>query len=69
MRATARRERNTVKLVLLAALAALLALPALASAALPESDAVMSGVEFIRTTQQDDGGFGGFGPGQSMDAI
>ncbi len=58
-----------MKLVLLAALAALLALPALARAALPESGAVQSGVDFIRTTQQDDGGFGGFGPGQSMDAI
>jgi len=58
-----------VKFVLLAALAALLALPALARAALPESGAVQSGVDFIRTTQQDDGGFGGFGPGQSMDAI
>ena len=58
-----------MKLVPLAALAALLALPALVRAALPESGAVQSGVDFIRTTQQDDGGFGGFGPGQSMDAI
>jgi len=50
--------------------AALLALPLLvSSAALPESAAVTKGADFIRTTQVEDGGFGGFGPGQSMDAI
>ncbi len=45
------------------------ALVAAAAAALPERDAALRGVEFIRTTQESDGGFGGFGPGQTMDAI
>lgn len=46
------------------------ALPLFAAvAAHPTQDATLRGVEFIRTTQQPDGGFGGFGPGQSLDAI
>jgi len=45
------------------------ALTAAVAAALPERDAALRGVEFIRTTQQSDGGFGGFGPGQTMDAV
>jgi hypothetical protein len=45
------------------------ALPALAGAALPESAAVARGADYIRTTQQPDGGFGGFGAGQTFDAI
>lgn len=32
-------------------------------------DAALRGVDFIRTTQQADGGFGGFGPGQTFDAV
>jgi hypothetical protein len=51
--------------------AALVALPILAASAasLPQRPAAIRGAEFIRATQQSDGGFGGFGPGQSMDAI
>lgn len=57
------------KLIFLAAVA-VIALPLLsAGAALPERIAALRGVEFIRTTQQPDGGFGGFGPGQTLDAI
>ena len=57
--------------LLLPLAAALVALPILAASAasLPQRPAAVLGAEFIRTTQQDDGGFGGFGPGQSMDAI
>ncbi len=40
-----------------------------ASAALPETGAAGRGADYIRTTQLPDGGFGGFGAGQSMDAI
>ncbi len=51
-------------------LAALSAVPVLAaSAALPETTAVARTAAYIRTTQQPDGGFGGFGDGQSYDAI
>jgi prenyltransferase beta subunit len=51
--------------------AAALAVPILvvSAAPLPQRPAAVLGAEFIRTTQQPDGGFGGFGPGQSMDAI
>ena len=56
--------------VFLAMLTLLVALPvAFASAATPAQTAVHRGIDFIRTTQQADGGFGGFGPGQTMDAI
>ncbi len=56
--------------VLLALFTLLAALPlAFASAATPTQTAVLRGADFIRTTQQADGGFGGFGPGQTMDAI
>ena len=56
------------RLILL--LAGVLAIfPVLALAALPESAAVARGAAFIRTTQQADGGFGGFGDGQTFDAI
>ncbi len=56
--------------VFLALLTLLTALPfAFASAATPTQAAVLRGVDFIRTTQQADGGFGGFGPGQTMDAV
>ncbi|MFN0094308.1 MAG: prenyltransferase/squalene oxidase repeat-containing protein [Dehalococcoidia bacterium] len=41
----------------------------LAGAAIPERPAVEKAVNYIRTTQQADGGFGGFGDGQSFDAI
>lgn len=37
------------------------------AAALPESESVEKGVQFIRTTQQPDGGFGP--PGQTIDAV
>lgn len=40
-----------------------------ASAALPETDAVHKALLYVESTQQEDGGFGGFGPGQTMDAI
>lgn len=51
-----------------ALLAAALALPLLAAAAAyPDRPAALRGVEFIRTTQQPDGGFGPLG--QTMDAI
>lgn len=53
--------------VLLAA--AIVAVPFAAVDAAPRDDAALRGAEFIRTTQQPDGGFGGFGPGQSLDAI
>ncbi|KAA0233600.1 hypothetical protein EDM76_09190 [bacterium] len=54
--------------LLAATLAALLALPLLAAGAgHPDRTAALRGVEFIRTTQQPDGGFGPFG--QTMDAI
>lgn len=53
-----------------ALLAALIALPAtLASADLPESDAASSAAAYIQSTQEADGGFGGFGPGQTLDAV
>jgi hypothetical protein len=56
---------------LLAPLAAVLVALATAAAlaALPQTQAVQQGAAYIRTTQQPDGGFGGFGPGQTMDAI
>lgn len=51
--------------------AAIVAAPLLgvSAAPLPQRPAAVLGVEYIRGTQQPDGGFGGFGPGQSMDAI
>jgi len=50
--------------------AALLALVAtLAAASSPAVDATARGAAFIRSTQQPDGGFGGFGDGQTMDAV
>jgi hypothetical protein len=51
--------------------AAIVAVPIFVAAAapLPQRPAAVLGVEYIRTTQQPDGGFGGFGPGQTMDAI
>jgi hypothetical protein len=56
--------------IILALLSAVLFVPVLGASALPEPVAVAAGVEYIRTTQQDDGGFGGaFGVGQSLDAI
>lgn len=56
--------------LILPALAGALVLPAVvASAALPERDAAARGASFILATQQADGGFGGFGPGQTMDAV
>ncbi|MBI5947835.1 MAG: hypothetical protein HY875_06845 [Chloroflexi bacterium] len=56
--------------VFLALIALCVALPAaLVSAATPAQTAIVRGVDFIRTTQQADGGFGGFGPGQTMDAV
>ncbi len=54
--------------VLAAVLAALPMLVA-SGASLPQQGAVAAGVAYIRASQQADGGFGGFGPGQSMDAI
>jgi len=54
--------------LILAAFAAILAVPLLvASAAIPDRPAALRGVEYIRTTQLSDGGFGA--PGQTMDAI
>lgn len=50
--------------------AAVAALPAIiAGAALPETEAAERGAEFVIGTQQPDGGFGGFGAGQTWDAI
>jgi hypothetical protein len=50
--------------------AAVVALPVfVATAALPETAATGKAIDFIRGTQQADGGFGGFGPGQTWDAI
>lgn len=55
---------------LFAIVALLAALPLLAaSASLPERPAIEKAVAFIRTTQQADGGFGGFGDGQTFDAV
>jgi len=52
----------------LAALAAVVAIPLFAAAAaIPDRSAALRGVEYIRTTQLADGGFGA--PGQTMDAI
>lgn len=63
--------RSEFMIRFLAALCALaLALPlALAAGAFPDRPAALRGADFIRTTQQDDGGFGGFGAGQTFDAI
>lgn len=55
--------------IALLALSLLAAFAAAVTFALPEREAALRGVEYIRTTQQADGGFGGFGPGQTMDAI
>lgn len=52
-------------LILAAAFAALW----LTAAAASDRTAALDGVDYIRTTQADDGGFGGFGIGQSFDAI
>ncbi len=50
--------------------AALAAIPAFAvTAAIPETSSAIKAVAYIRTTQQPDGGFGGFGDGQTYDAI
>lgn len=49
--------------------AALLALPIALTDAAPRPGAVEAGVDYIRTTQQPDGGFGGFGAGQTFDAV
>ena len=49
--------------------AALIALPILLAAAMPEPQAVGSGINYIRATQQADGGFGGFGAWQTLDAV
>jgi hypothetical protein len=40
-----------------------------AAAATSQRDAALRGVDFLRTAQQPDGGFGGFGPGQTFDAV
>lgn len=55
---------------LFAIVALLAALPLTgALASLPERPAIEKAVAFIRTTQQADGGFGGFGDGQTFDAV
>ena len=56
-----------MKRLVLFALAASLALPTFLVAA--ASVQVDRGIAFIRTTQQPDGGFGGFGDGQTFDAV
>jgi hypothetical protein len=53
--------------ILLIAVAVCLALPTFLTAA--ASVQVDRGIAYIRTTQQPDGGFGGFGDGQSFDAV
>jgi prenyltransferase beta subunit len=54
--------------IIITAVAALLALPVvLTAAALPETGSAHKGVDFIRSTQQPDGGFGALG--QTMDAV
>ncbi len=58
-----------IRLLLLAAAVAFALPTLLAGAALPQSGAVARGVQFIRATQQPDGGFGGFGDGQTFDAV
>ncbi len=59
-----------MKPFLLAIAAVAVALPILAAnAALPENAAVNKAAIFIVGTQQADGGFGGFGDGQTFDAI
>jgi Squalene-hopene cyclase C-terminal domain/Prenyltransferase and squalene oxidase repeat len=59
-----------MKLLLLAIAAVAIALPILgASAALPESAAVGRAASFIVASQEADGGFGGFGDGQTFDAV
>ncbi len=59
-----------MKRIVLGALgSALVALPIALADAAPRPEAVGPGVDYIRTTQQPDGGFGGFGAGQTMDAI
>src|SRR5690606_35301173 len=63
------RNWNLKRLVLGTIGAALLALPIALTDAAPRPGAVEAGVDYIRTTQQADGGFGGFGAGQTMDAI
>lgn len=59
-----------MRLLLGALAAAILAIPLAGIAgALPEPAATYAGARYIQATQQSDGGFGGFGPGQTMDAI
>ena len=53
--------------LIVAVAASLFAMAGLAAA--QSEDAVARGVAYIASTQQPDGGFGGFGPGQTMDAI
>ncbi len=57
---------NRLFLFLLVAVAAV---PLVSASAQTTREALDRGVLFIQSTQQPDGGFGGFGPGQSMDAI
>ncbi len=59
-----------MKSFLIAIVVAMTALPLVAvNAALPENAAVGKAATFILNTQATDGGFGGFGDGQSFDAI
>lgn len=56
--------------IVLPAVAGVLALPVVfASAALPERAAADRAAAYILATQQPDGGFGGFGAGQTVDAV
>ncbi len=55
-----------VPVFLMAAVAALWLGVAFASA---ERDAALRGAEYLRGAQESDGGFGGFGPGQTFDTV
>jgi prenyltransferase beta subunit len=57
------------RLVFLSVIATLAMLSVAAVAANTERDAALRGVDFLRTAQEPDGGFGGFGPGQTFDAV
>lgn len=57
------------RLTVLGAVAAIAALSITLAAAASDREAALDGVEFIQQTQEDDGGFGGFGPGQTFDAV
>lgn len=62
------RDPELFARILWTAAAALCAV-GIGGAAIASTPALLSGVDYIRSTQQPDGGFGGFGPGHSYDAV